>query len=229
VIFTGGLPAVGWTGPMRFMPIRTIRITVFGLALAGALALSGCGGQKDGDGIATAGNTSEDKAAASTEVSTDLQEQMRQFAQCMRDQGIDMPDPEFVEGEGGGFSFRANPGGGTGQAGEVAPADENVLDREKFKAANEACKQFLPSGGELGRMDPEIEEKAREFAKCMRENGVENFPDPGEGGRITIRGGGGPGSENEEGGINFEDPAFAAAQEKCSVHMPQLKMAVPKS
>jgi hypothetical protein len=87
----------------------------------------------------------------------------------------------------------------------------------KFEAANKACQQFMPNGGELGKPDPEMEAKMREFAKCMRENGVEDFPDPStEGGAIII---GGP---NAEGGLDPSDPTFKAAQEKCAEFMPKM-------
>ncbi len=53
-----------------------------------------------------------------------MQDQMLKFAKCMRDHGVDMPDPEF---RGGGGSF---------------PLPDNA-DSEEFKAAQEACKQYF--------------------------------------------------------------------------------------
>ncbi len=53
-----------------------------------------------------------------------------QYSQCMRDQGIaDFPDP----GPDGGIQL-----------------DGNVLDLDspQFQAADEACKQYMPGGGE---------------------------------------------------------------------------------
>jgi hypothetical protein len=61
-----------------------------------------------------------------------------------------------------------------------------------------------------------MQEKMRQFAKCMRDNGVENFPDPQEDGGIMIQGGG-PGSTD---GLNPDDPTFKAAQEKCQSLLP---------
>ena len=70
----------------------------------------------------------------------------------------------------------------------------------------EACQQFLGdahrrTGAEI---DPEMQDKMLEFAKCMRDNGVD-FPDPdfsGGGGRIQIGGPGGidPSSKDVPGG-----------------------------
>jgi hypothetical protein len=56
-----------------------------------------------------------------------LQESMLAFARCMREHGIDMPDPSF---SGGGGVMRIGPGG---------------LDRdsEKFQEAQKACQPIL--------------------------------------------------------------------------------------
>lgn len=136
---------------------------------------------------------------------------MRQFTQCMRDNGVEMADPEFVEDGSGGEGFKSRV--------EAAPPGEGAKempqpDKEKFQKAHEACQQYLPEGGELGEMDPEAEEKAREYAKCMRDNGVENFPDPSSGGGIHI----GP-----ESGIDPRDPAFQEAEKKCAGSLPGFK------
>lgn len=192
--------------------MKFTRFAIPAALLAGALALTGCG-QKPDDGIATANGNGVQPAA--NEVSSDPKERMRQFAQCMRDQGIDMPDPEFIEGEGGGggFALKAEAGVAT----DAAPADQANPreDMGKFKEAIQACQKYQPQGGEMGKIDPEMEAKMREFAKCMRENGVEDFPDPEEGGGIRIMGG--------EGGIDPSDPTFQAAQEKCGANMPKMR------
>jgi hypothetical protein len=49
--------------------------------------------------------------------------------------------------------------------------------------------------------NPERTEKRFELARCMRENGVEDFPDPDDNGVILYYG---------------EDPEFKSAQEKCA-------------
>lgn len=193
--------------------MRFTKLTVSAAALVFAFALAGCGKNKD-DGIPTAGQPGDKPSGAP--VSTDPQERARQFTQCMRDQGIDMPDPEFSED--GGMTLRAGEGSAST---EDAPANGAVTAKEdmgKFKTAMEACQQYMPGGDKMGKPDPEMEAKMREFAKCMRENGVENFPDPQEGGGIVI--GGGPGVE---GGIDPSDPTFQAAQEKCGADMPKMR------
>ena len=79
----------------------------------------------------------------SDEEREELQEAMLAFAKCMREHGVDMPDPEF-SGQGGGVRFRA---GGRG-----AGVDPNGAT---FREAEEACGDILedarPAGGRLGR------------------------------------------------------------------------------
>jgi hypothetical protein len=165
-----------------------------------AAALAGCARRSDGHGVATAGKvkpTASASAGASTSPA-DAAEQMRKFAQCMRAQGIDMPDPE-VDGNGGiGFTI-----GGSDKA-----------DPQKVNAAMSKCKQYLPNGGEPPRLDPAQVEQMRQFAKCMREHGIADFPDPGDGGAIQIQGGG-PGSD-----LDPNNPTFKAAQQACEKYAP---------
>jgi hypothetical protein len=161
------------------------------------LALAACGKNKDNNTDAKTG----DGQQASAE------DRMRQFAQCMRDHGIQMDDPQIVSGGGdpnGRSEIRASaPPGANGGA---DPNDE------KFKKAEEECKHLMPEGGDLGKANPEAEEQMRQFAKCMRENGVENFPDPQNGGGINI---------SPDSGINPEDPAFKETEKKCQSLAPQ--------
>ena len=63
-----------------------------------------------------------------------LADQMLKFAQCMRDHGVDFPDPQF---SGGGVSIQV----GGGEAGAIDPTSKT------FQAAQEACGSELPGGG----------------------------------------------------------------------------------
>jgi hypothetical protein len=181
--------------------MKHTRILVPAVALLCAFAVAACG-KKSGDGIATANQNGAKSSAAA--VSSDPQERMRQFTQCMRDNGIDMQDAQI--GDNGGFSVQVGPSPG------AAPADgqPGKEDMEKMHKAMEACQQYAPNGGELGKPDPQMQEKLREFAKCMRDNGVENFPDPSEEGGISIQG----------EGLNPDDPTLKAAHEKCASILP---------
>lgn len=135
------------------------------LALTLAVGLTGCGsgdgGGGGGDGVASADGGEKDKAAASSEPSLSRDEMAVKFAECMRENGIDMEDPK--------------PGKGV-----MLKVDKRTA-KGKLDEALEACREYNPQGeaGEKGG-DPE---KPQEFAECMRKNGVEDFPDPEPGQR----------------------------------------------
>jgi hypothetical protein len=179
--------------------MMTRRLT--GALLGVALALAGCAGRTNNDGhdVATAGGTSHGASASASAAPADEAEKQRQFARCMRDNGIDMPDPKS-DGNGG-FGIQI---GGDGS---------NPPDRAKVDAAMQKCKQYLPNGGEPPKQDPAQQEKVRQYAKCMRDNGVPNFPDPQSGGGLMI----GP-----DQGLDPNDPTFKAADEKCRQYLPGL-------
>lgn len=140
------------------------------VALAGlVLVLAGCG-SADEPQVATAGG-----AGAATSTTTgaapaaDDEERMRQFAACMREHGIDMPDPQ--------------PGGPVRIGGS-----NNKVDRDTMQAAMQACRSLMPNGGEPPKLSPEDLEKARAMAACMREHGVDvPDPDPDSGGMVMRR------------------------------------------
>ena len=88
---------------------------------------------------------------------------MLAFAKCMRDQGIDMPDPQFD----GGRVMQRGP-------------DERVSP-EKMRKADAACSKYREEI-EPPELSPEQEQEMKEaalaHAQCMREHGLEKFPDP---------------------------------------------------
>jgi hypothetical protein len=166
--------------------MRGQTLAVLAMVPALALGLTACGGGKD----AVA------KAAASK--SSDL-DSMRKFAQCMRQNGVDMPDPTD---DGGRIAIRAS----------AKPGAANSM--EKLKAADAKCRHFQPNGGKPVKPKPEDLAKMRAMAKCMREHGVD-MPDPDENGGITItrKGKGAP-------DINPDSPTFKAAQKACGQYAP---------
>jgi hypothetical protein len=175
------------------MRIRTA--LVLGLLLA--LSAAGCGGGGDGgDGVATAGGKTAEPSASASTGSAEDRDAIFAYAKCMRENGVpNFPDPEV--GEHG--EFRLSLPGGEG------------FDKEKVDAAQEKCKKLMPNGGEPPKADPEQIDRMREYAKCMRENGVPKFPDPNAEGGFQIDG-------NEVG--DPQSPAFKAAEEKCRSLMP---------
>lgn len=153
-----------------------------------SMALAGCGGSDDKNGIPTAGGTAEpdsdNEAGSGAEDLTEAErhEKELEFAQCMRDHGIDMEDPK----PGEGMKIQVD--------GDPAATD----------AAMAECNPLLPGGGPGEGPDPEEQAKMLEFAQCMRDNGVESFEDPKEGEGVHL------------GPEQFDDPDFEAADRKCN-------------
>lgn len=163
------------------------------LGLVLALGVAGCGGD-GGNGVATAGGP--DGKATGTPRAGEMTEQERalKFGQCMRDNGVPgFADPVF--NEKGGMSIEVPEGS----------------DPQKVDAAMEACKEFLPNGGEPTKLDPGRLDQLRRFAQCMRDNGVTNFPDPTDQG-LQLDG------NNPE--FAPDNPTFQQAQKACAKFEP---------
>jgi len=153
-----------------------MRRTLLVLLLAG-LALTACGPAKKNNGIASVTGTSSAAPSASPSRLSNA-EAGHLFAQCMRDHGVEMADPEV--GDNG--EMKVQIGGGPGTEGTPP-------DRTKVDAAMQACQKLMPGGGEMRKLSPEDLEKLRKMAECMRANGVPNFPDPDpNGGGLMING-----------------------------------------
>jgi hypothetical protein len=87
------------------------------------------------------------------------------FAQCMRANGVrEFPDPDA-----------------SGTLTIDAIANRSSLDTSSaaFKQAIAACRDLQPPGFTGGKRSPEQQKAALEFAQCIRDNGVKDFPDPG--------------------------------------------------
>jgi len=172
------------------------------LAFALGTALTGCaqGGTNPQVASANGAGTTASPGADGENLS-DAEKRVK-FTQCMREKGVDMPDPE--EGEtGGGFKIEL----GDPKAGGPAPKD--------VEAAMQTCRKYLPNGGEPPKLDAAQLEQMRKYSKCMRENGVAAFPDPEPGGMLKIEAG--PGT-----GLDPRDPTFKAAEKKCESLRPGL-------
>jgi hypothetical protein len=159
------------------------------LALLATFALAGCAPASP-TGVASLDGG--DGSTNSPEESNEPREgDQVKFAECMREHGIDMPDPD-PDAEGFGVAI---PQG-------TSP--------EEADAAIEACEEFMPGGGEPVQASPEDLAAMREFAKCMRENGIENFPDPSADGGIQF------GSNRDDPNrIDPESQEFQDAEKAC--------------
>lgn len=185
-------------------------VTAPALLLAVALVLTGCSSSGDDDpGVASldqatgaAGDSSATGAASAAPA--DEEAELLAYVECLRGEGLDVPDPT-VDAEGN--LQMGGPGGGGGGGGPAG-------DPEAFQAAMEVCGD-IPEGavGGPGEVDSaEFEDAALAFAECMREAGVDvGDPDLGGG-----PGGGGAGGEGGPfGDLDMEDPAVQEALESC--------------
>jgi hypothetical protein len=168
-------------------------------ALTLLLALSAACGPDSGNGdsaLPDAGGASSgatDAATTDDEADLDPEDAMLKFAQCMREHGVDVPDPEA----GGGLSI-----------------DGSGLSEAQMDAAQAACQKWMDMAEPEDGGDELSEEEKQSFldmAACMRDRGY-NFPDPEfDGGRVTQK------VEKGQGGLpGPEDPSFKKDMDECS-------------
>ena len=155
---------------------------------AAALALAACG--DDGAAGRDDSGSPADRA----------QQGALKFARCMRENGVDIPDPEV----GGNGLVKVGPGPGQG------PDPESP----KTRRALEVCgKHLQQAGGEAP--DDAMSAKHRDafvaYARCMRAEGID-MPDPGAGGGMVFKVG-------DPDAPNPESPAFKAAHQACEEHL----------
>jgi hypothetical protein len=146
------------------MTATAVRWRLFGAvaALAAVLALGACGGGED-EGVASAGG--ERKAAPPAETESpdpaDPDEQALVFADCMRDNGVDMPDP------------------GPGQQGlsEAFQSVASRYDRKTLQTAIAACQDRMPQYAQEQQHEDGWQ---LELAECLRKQGLDVSDDPFE-------------------------------------------------
>jgi hypothetical protein len=159
---------------------------VLGLLLA--LGVAGCGGGGKTGGVASLGAGKATPTTAAGGGSDRMQGALA-FARCMRQHGVDLPDPQV--------------------SGDMIVQDlgDNGEDDPKVKAAQQACKQHLPNGGQAQRPNPQQQQqRALAFARCMREHGI-SLPDP----KVTAEGI----LQELPRGLDPDDPRVQAAEHAC--------------
>lgn len=152
--------------------------------LIGALAAAGCAGRGEATG-------SQNEAA-------DREEALLAFTECMREQGVDLPDPQTGEGERG---LR------------IVHPESSGVGREELDKAREACAEHLEGTFQEHSAEEraEFQDRAVEFAQCMRSNGID-MPDPDFSDTDGPRGGG---FRQRIEGFDPDDTDFQAADEEC--------------
>jgi len=135
-------------------------------------------------------------SSGGNESATNLDKAMK-FADCMRDSGVsEFPDPS----SSGELTIDA-----------IANGTSLDTDTASFKKAIGACRDLEPAGFMGQKRSAQEQERSLEFAQCMRDNGVRDFPDPTKDGPLidTTR------IPSAAGRGARSIPGFQAAVEKC--------------
>jgi hypothetical protein len=122
--------------------------------VAMVVLISACGSSAPAQ---TGGGSSSSNTAANAQKAV-------KFAKCMRNNGVStFPDP-----------------GASGKLTIDGIVNGSSLDPSTpaFKQAINACQDLEPAGFMGSKRSPRQMDAALKFARCMRENGVNDFPDP---------------------------------------------------
>ena len=127
-------------------------------ALATVAVSAGCGGTRSSSGNDTAATPGAVSRTATARTKT------VKFAECMRANGVGaFPDPDAS----GALTIDA-----------VANGSSVDTSSAAFKHAVSTCKDLEPSGFTGHQRSPQEQKAALDFAQCIRDNGVRDFPDP---------------------------------------------------
>ncbi|MFE6697646.1 hypothetical protein [Streptomyces sp. NPDC057718] len=119
-------------------------------ALAAALALTATACSGDGGGTKDGGSASDSKKTK--------EDQALEHRKCLREQGLDIPEPK------------------PGENGMGVTIDGGSMGKEKMEKAFKACEDKAVGGGPKELTQAE-KDKAVAYARCMRQNGFD-MPDP---------------------------------------------------
>jgi hypothetical protein len=160
-------------------------ITRLLVAAVAATSLVACGGEKP----ASSGSTGP----------SDVKKAMLGYAKCMRDHGVDMPDPVF-------------------EGNRVRQRGPEKVNEAKMRTADKACASIRDSIKPPEMSDAkkaEFKQAALKNAQCMRDHGID-FPDPtfdeNGGARITMKRG---------SAFNPDSAKFKAAEKACRGTLPK--------
>src|SRR3954447_14610630 len=120
------------------------------VAFAAAASLVACGAAEDPSKPASA-QTQEAKNRKA----------MLDVAKCMRDHGVDMPDPQF-------------------NGGNVTQKMHKPVNKDTMRTAEKACAKYralIKAPDMSDEKKEEFKKAALKNARCMREHGID-FPDP---------------------------------------------------
>lgn len=208
--------------------LRSTLIVPLGLSLLGLVA---CSGSDSADNqVATLADDQtaavDDSGAGDDEVT---EEELLDWTQCLRDQGVDVPDPE-VDSDGNLVLGGPRRGDSSSDDDGSTNADDQqpAFDRDDMEAAGEVCGDppMQGPGGFSEEDRQEMQDAALEFAQCLRDQGIDvadpDFSQQGPGGDP------GAGRDNAStddgqdaaprgpfGDVDLDDPEVQAAWESC--------------
>ncbi|WP_129667669.1 hypothetical protein [Phytoactinopolyspora endophytica] len=179
---------------------RARALPALGLMLTAALALSACG---DGGEASAAGE--EDSAAGQGDSAADEEgsdgDPVLDFYQCLRDNGLDVDDPD--PSGGGGAGLQGPPGVDMDN-----PETEAIVDecRDTHLADSDGR---VTMGGEDGEMGDNMAEPEAliAYVDCMREHGID-MPDPNADGTLSF-----------PEGVEPDRPEVQEAAQACAEHL----------
>jgi hypothetical protein len=163
---------------------------LLGLLLAVGVAGCGDGGGEPG-GVASLGGASGATSTTTTANAgddVDPAQAALAYGRCMRQHGIDMPDPQV-----------------TGDELDMDLPRGVNRDDPKYQAADQACGRYLPPR-DVDPPDLQQRQQALAFARCMRQHGI-NLPDP----QVTAEGI----TQQNPTGMSRNDPRLQAAERAC--------------
>jgi hypothetical protein len=187
---------------------RLILATVAVVALIAA-----CSGTANGPGVATLDDPSASGSPGASPAASALtpQDAALAYARCMRENGVDMPDPVVTTGDGGEVKIDQRGG--------------SPVSKDAMAKADAVCRHFMAAAGPGGpghQMSAADMDKLLQFAKCMRQHGID-FPDPTADGGFVMQSNSSGSTSNGSGGIakgGPDDPKFQAAQTACASFLP---------
>ncbi|WP_414170960.1 hypothetical protein ACMATS_38240 (plasmid) [Streptoverticillium reticulum] len=129
-------------------------------ALVLSLSLAACGGTTDSGAPAGSSSGSGTDASGSADPAT----MALKLAQCLRQNGLDVPDPKP---------------GSNGLSGKWQ--DDPAADK-----AFKACSQYVNQGYGYGKSQADVDQQNLKRAQCLRARGWKDVPDPKPGFGLTI-------------------------------------------
>jgi len=137
-------------------------------------------------------------STAAKKTSNDSQQSALKWADCMRQHGVQVSDPNTKSG--------ITVGSGSGSDSGPNPEDPT------FQAAATACQKYLEQAlTDRPQNNSALQQRFLSYARCMRQHGIADFPDPsGSGGSISF------GGSSAGGDLDPNSPDFQKASQACA-------------